>query len=420
MIEVIYFIKKNKKINKKINIFNPYFIFSFIYLGVLFIYQLNWSQLTIPITSQLLLFLIVNIILFGFLGYIFDKNKIMNPLKNYQYKMVYTYISVFIVLGTLLEGIVLKGYPLFNPLGWGNIKYIDYGISIFHVLLLTVSYFFFIVLFECVIHNFKEKKLYFSMFIALFPFFLTINRGMLVMIVISCICLYAQYNKIPFIRKTVILSVFSLLIFFYLFGLFGNYRINSDYKQKRDITDATIIMNVGEATEKFRGNFVPKSFFWTYTYITSPLSNLQYNINEHQKKGNLENDNFFDFMKITFLPETISRRMHPTEINNYRIREELNVGTAFYEVYPRFGWTGMYIYLIVISIFPFIYLSLLNKFASEYINIGISLVCTIYSLLFFTNFLSYTGLMFQLVFPFILNFQKKYNIGSRFLKLVRK
>ena len=55
MKEVIYFIKKNKKIN----IFNPYFIFSFIFLGVLFIYQLNWSQLTIPITSQLLLFLIV-------------------------------------------------------------------------------------------------------------------------------------------------------------------------------------------------------------------------------------------------------------------------------------------------------------------------------------------------------------------------
>lgn len=416
MEKIISFFKKNKEIN----LFNPYFLFSFIFLVVLLLYQLNWSQLTRSISWQLLFFLTLNILLFLFLGYQFDKQKIENPDKIYKYKKSYIYLSVFIIIGILIEGIFLKGYPLFNSIGWGNIQYIEYGIPVFHVLLLTVSYFFSLVLFECLIHIPKEKKLYLSLGISLIPFILTINRGMLVMIVISCICLYAQYNRIVVRKKLILIVTIGALAFFYLFGLFGNYRINSDYQQKRNIIDSTIIMDVGEASSSFRESYIPKPFFWTYTYVTSPLSNLQHNMNEHKKNGNQEKDNLFDFIKIMFLPDTLSKRMNPTVIHNYQVRTELTVGTSYYEVYPRYGWMGMYIYLFVVSIFPFIYLGLIKKFATEYINIGIALLCTIYSLFFFTNFLSYTGLMFQLIFPFVLIFEKKYNIGSRFLKLVRK
>lgn len=125
-----------------------------------------------------------------------------------------------------------------------------------------------------------------------------------------------------------------------------------------------------------------------------------------KKTGIKKKDNLFDFMKIMFLPDTLSKRMNPTVIHNYQVRTELTVGTSYYEVYPRYGWMGMYIYLFVVSIFSFIYLGLIKKFATEYINIGIALLCTIYSLFFFTNFLSYTGLMFQLIFPFVLIFEK--------------
>lgn len=416
MDRVINFFKKNKTVN----IFNPYFLFSVIFLAVLLVYQLNWSQLNIPLSLGLFLFLLLNIVLFFFFGYLFDKRIQERPKKSYGYKKSYPFISVFILLGTLIEGIVLKGYPLFNSLGWGTIQYIEYGIPMFHVVLLTVSYFFSMVVFETIIHGFKNKKMYLLLFITLVPFILTINRGMLVMLVISYICLYTQEHKIIIKKKIVGILLISAVIFFYLFGLFGNYRINADYKQDRSITDSSIIMDVGEATNSFRESYIPKEFFWLYTYVTTPLANLQHNMEEHINAGNKDKDGFFDFIKITFLPETLSKRMNPTKINNYRVREELTVGTAYYEIYPRYGWTGMWIYLLVISVFPFLYLELLKKFAGQYINIGMALVCTMYTLLFFTNFLSYTGLAIQLFFPFILSVERKNNIGSRFLKLVRK
>ncbi|MHC5268654.1 O-antigen polymerase [Enterococcus sp. LJL98] len=410
---------KNKR---NINFFNPYFLFSFIFLTIFIIYQFDWSRLTNSLDWELRIFLLFNILLFLFLGYFFENNVIENSkrIRFYEYKKSYIFLSIFILFGTLLEGVVLKGYPLFNSLGWGSIQYIEYGIPLFHVLLLTVSYFFILILFEQSIYNRKEKKIYVSMTIAIAPFVLTINRGMIVMIIISCVCLYARYNKINLNKKVVSILIVGMVFCLYVFGLFGNYRINSDYKQQRSITDSAIIMDVGEATNSFRQSFIPKEFFWFYTYVTTPLSNLQHNMDEHRKIGGKERDNFFDFIKITFLPETLSKRMNPTVISNYQVKTELTVGTSYYEIYPRYGWTGMFLYLFVISIFPFLYVSLLKKNAAEYVNIGVSLVCTMYALLFFTNFLSYTGLVFQLTFPFVLSFEKKYSIGSRFLKFIRK
>ena len=416
MNQVINFFKKNKAVT----LFNPYFLFSIIFSAVLVVYQLNWSYLNIPISAELLFFLLFNIILFLVLGYFFDK-RIKNKIeKDYRYRKSYPFIASFILLGTLLEGIVLKGFPLFNSLGWGSVQYINYGIPLFHVALLTISYFFSLVVFEVIIHDLKNRKMYLLFAITLVPFILTINRGMLVMLVISYVCLYAQEYKININKKIIGILVISAIMCFYVFGLFGNYRINSDYKQDRSISDSTIIMDVGEANKHFRDSFIPKEFFWVYTYVTTPLANLQHNMNEHLESGNKEKDKFFDFFKITFLPETFSKRMNPTPINNYQVRQELTVGTAYYEMYPRYGWIGMWIYLVVISLIPFIYLKLLKMFAEEYINIGIALLSTMYALFFFTNFLSYTGLVFQLLFPFILSFEKKYDIGSRFLKLIRK
>lgn len=409
------------KRSKKDNLLNPYFLFAFIFFAVLLVYQLNWSQLTLSISKELLFFLLLNISLFIFLGFLFSKQKKIILNKEYKYKKIYFYLSCFVILGLLVEGVVLRGYPLFNSFGLGTIQYIDYGIPMFHVLLLTVSYFFSLILFENIINNPKELKSYLSLGITLLPFIFSINRGMLVMIILSDIYIYTQHKSLKLTKKTLLISLISIFLFFYLFGLFGNYRINTDYQQQRSITDSAIIMDVGEATDDFRKSYIPKEFFWAYTYVTSPLSNLQHNINEYSKlSSKREKDTLFGFVKVMFLPDTLSKRMNPRGIENYQVRTELNVGTAYYEAYPRYGWLGMYLYLVVISIIPFVYSILLRKYAVEYINIGNALICTIYALFFFTNFLSYTGLVFQLIFPFILSFEKKYQIGSRFLKLVRK
>lgn len=59
--------------------------------------------------------------------------------------------------------------------------------------------------------------------------------------------------------------------------------MNSDYQQKRKITDSTIIMDFGETSSIFRESYIPNPFFGCNTYVTSSLLNLQHNIGEHKK-----------------------------------------------------------------------------------------------------------------------------------------
>ncbi len=66
-----------------------------------------------------------------------------------------------------------------------------------------------------------------------------------------------------------------MVVLLYFFGVLGNYRMVKSSSNE-------YFMEVAEATDSFRNSRIPKEYFWSYIYISSPLANLQNNINENR------------------------------------------------------------------------------------------------------------------------------------------
>lgn len=392
---------------KKSVLVNPFFLYSLFFLIMFFAYRLNWSFLNPILSNKLSIFVIFSSIISLVFAYFFHLLPKDQKIKNYEYRNLYSFISIGIFLGTILEGIYNKGFPILSVVGINNVSYMDFGIPTFHVFLLTISFFYVLILFEIMINKGPRKIIILNTLVGILPFIISINRGMIVMLLLCFLFLYLQYKPLKFSLKKIFTITIISIFFLYLFGIFGNYRMNSDYKQNLRSSDSTLIMTIGEATPQFRESKIPKTFFWTYSYLTSPLANLQFNINNNVSSVPIDMRKIYEYFVSVLLPDFISNRISISPVASYRIRVEMTVGTGYYQTFSRLGWAGMYIYQIVLLFLPIIYLTLLNQFARKYVFIGLALLCTVYTLTFFTNFLNYSGLMIQLAFPFFLELTNK-------------
>lgn len=382
---------------------NPYYLYSIIFTIVLFLYELGWSSINPILSLDLKLFLYFSILFFIILGYFFSvftkKNNIQKE-KKYSNKL-YNSTAVFIVIGIIFEGFYSGGLPIFNKLSYSN-----FGVPMFHVILFCVSFFFILVSFENFL-VYKQRRDLLRLFIGFIPFIVTINRGLVVMASICLLLIFIRTYQIKFTLKRFSLLLLGALIFFYLFGIFGNFRIHKDYERQASPFDSELIMDVGGATNKFQNSFIPKPYFWTYSYVTSPIANLEATNSFFEKnKGAVNN---YTYLFITqFIPDFISKRVYPIEKHEtLRVKEEMTVATTFSDSISIIGSFGKWVFLLVMSVIPFIYMHLIERFSPEYYNISLSIICCIYILSFFTNFFSYTALSLQLTFPFILSFIKK-------------
>lgn len=140
-------------------------------------------------------------------------------------------------------------------------------------------------------------------------------------------------------------------------------------------------------------------------YVTSPLSNLQYNINITNPEFNdynfylvIVNETMFDFIskRLDALHKGFERKKPVLLIDN------LTVSTTLAGSYASAGWGGMYYFMIVFWLLPIIYLLSIAK--NPLAVIGVSTLCTIYFFSVFDNMLALSGLSIQLFYPFALMF----------------
>jgi len=211
-----------------------------------------------------------------------------------------------------------------------------------------------------------------------------------------------QY-KITF-KKIAGLAVF-LLFALYLFGVLGNMRLNSMYQTNTSLNDNELFLDIGGATEEFRQSFIPKEFFWTYIYLTSPLANLQKTINEFEFTEDVNIDSSFDFTVTQLFPDFISKRIvaifNITSPNPIQITPELNVSTAFAQAYTILGWVGMSFFILFLFVLAFFYILSLKKIKSPYFIVGVAIMNSIFLFNLFSNMFAFTGLSFQLIYPLL-------------------
>lgn len=397
-------------------VINPYTIYSVMFSISLYLYHLNWSIYNTKLSFHTSIFLLLSIFLSYMMSifYAIYVQEIHKEVENtggiFLKKKYIANMNKFIMFGAIISGIYSKGYPLFSS----GINYKEFGIPMFHVIWLTVSLLYSLFLFNQIIYKGINYFYMFSIIFSFIPFVLSLNRAMILMIFFGDLCIYFFQKNKKISKKIFLTVILVMVVALYSFGILGNYRINKDYGVTNPkFSDSSLILNIGGATSNFEESLVPNEFFWSYLYLTSPISNLEFNIvnNTSTIKRRMDISDFMGFFIRNFVPDFISKRVvDNNESSKYLVREELNVGTGFYDAYSDLQYSGIYIYIIYLLVFPFMTIYFYRRYCSSYLFIGNSILCIIYSMIFFTNFFSYSGLILPLIYPFIMSLLKKVKV----------
>lgn len=375
------------------------------FLVTVLLYSLNFSEFTVALGTQVIIFLLLAMLFNALLFLVFRKywaSAVELAKQNTGVRSINTYTLlaiVFLVMG-IADALYSHGIPVL-----GQVNYKDYGIPTVHVIMVFCDSFLLLNIAKTYfLTKVRIKQLFGSSVIALLPLLFGLSRGTIVILALGIIVLYLMsLRSIVTIKSGLILGI-ALFIGLYLFGISGNYRMNNDYGRTEGVTESSLILSIGKANDRFLNSGIPKPFYWTYIYATSPIANFHYNTEVSSPQ--VGTDNTTEFFVVNFLPDFISKRLYPTYEDDYHawlITSEFTVTSAFTMPYTFLGWIGVYLFLAYELAFPIVYLELIKKFAIGYFDLALALVTTIYVLMPFSNFFSFSALSMQLILPFICN-----------------
>jgi hypothetical protein len=200
-----------------------------------------------------------------------------------------------------------------------------------------------------------------------------------------------------------IICVICIPALSYCFGLYGNFRSS--------LTKSFVINDLG-ASDTFKNSGISFNHYMSYLYLSSPLANLQENIDRRGEE--LKNDDFKDFLFYCVVPQSFTLRLekplHLLPPVTHLISPNLIVGTFYMVSFYTLGWPGMI--SMVLFLFLFIILSLLiikrwNICGLETLSLLSATVC----MLVFSNFLNRLDVILMLfVYPVFFHFL--FNIKS--------
>jgi len=383
---------------------NPFNIQFIAIVGVLLVYSLGWSYFTAPLAWPILLFfgfVLLSLAVFSYLyNAYFPEQKIR--LTKYQGRM-----WPWCLLGILAMGAEFayeQAIPFFEIFILKNgYNYVNFqGIPGFHVFAVTYTSFLGLWLWQQFLVEKKGFKWLLAFFFMAYPLML-FNRGGFIFNMVSAFFIALYQIRYFYVRlKHIVIFLLVLLGLSYGFGVFGNYRSLGATKhvQSKDFyTESVYIMNTGKATREFRASSIPKEFFWTFLYVSTPVANLQHIIEETEPM----NDGTA-FLTQSVLPDFIGKRVEKsrqiTIPKDKLVSPVFNVSTYFSEAFKTLGYTGLVLVLYYFAVFVFGFTYLYHKFNGAQI-VGLSILMTIAGFSLFANMMTFSGLSFQLIFPLL-------------------
>lgn len=385
---------------------NPIWIYSWIWIFVMLVYNLRWSNYYSNLSAELVWFFAVTFFLSFLGGYILElkkKNKFKKiETSNYNVTMLLvlwgSYILEFLYSGGVPLLLVLRG-------SFGNYK--DFtGIPTFHVILASYTIFLGVYFFHQFISAKKNKRLLLFLILSIFPNLLVLNRGAIMITLISCLIIYLMKQYTLRINKIIKIGLGFLAVLF-LFGQLGNMRneLSSDNKE--------YILSLGGATDEFIDGNVPFEYYWGYLYIASPLGNLDNIINTYDPKFDIYN---VPNLMFEFTPDFISNRLRSIfndgeveDISSYLVVESLNAPTVYFRSYFLLGWGGIWAMFIFSMFSTICYLFILPTSGKYYLT-GLGILTSIIILNTFGNMWVSSGTV--LVWPLIFSFFDRIKIKN--------
>lgn len=321
---------------------NIFLINGLIWLLILVLYLLKWSDLCINLSPGLLFFISLIIVSSFIFAFIFRKYFCFRKLKRNPHKkpkgtiiILLLYAINFIYSGSLPLFAVLGG----NSMASANFKPLPLFFALNAINMFYCWYLFYI--FLC----FRKKRVIMELFLLLMMTLLLYQRqylifslmGFLVLILSSLI---GKPLKIRYKFIILFAVVVVALIGLYFFGIIGNSRYGL-----WDKNDSSMILELGKINSNFP-SWIPKEYAWTYVYLTSPLANLQYNY----ELGISPNSTLFGYF-LEFIPNFISKYFSYETLEYVLIEPSLNVCTAYTIISLQSGIIGMvFFYIIQLSL----------------------------------------------------------------------
>lgn len=390
---------------------SPFICYCVSFVFVVLFYSLGWSELYPKLSYSVMLFLLGTVVVHGVCHWL-----LMNNASNWglarerramtvAHKLPVVAITIFIYILWIVEFIYEGGIPLVKILLHLPYNYRLFGVPSLHVFVVTFSSFFTIYLFH--LWRSERSKLVLILYIInLSAALLIYSRAMLFFNITGSIIVYLMsLKRIPYNR--ILLIIVIVIPMLYVFGVLGSLRMS---REAKEIYNNENFMNTGKATEAFRQSFVPKEYFWTYIYVSSPLANLQYNIDRNPDPVFTGRSFFWGGVNET-LPDFITKRIHrlrdtgpPKE---YRIAYSFNVSTIYSRSYSYSKWPGMMLMAVFIIILPWLFLKVIDR-QSDFFVTGWAILCTMYFFMSYDNTIRFTGLSFQLVYPIAFGYWEKY------------
>lgn len=321
---------------------NIFFINGLLWLLILLLYSFKWSNLCIDLSPGLLIFILIIIVSSFIFAFIFRKLFYFKKLKENPHKkfigtliIISIYFINFIYSGSLPLIAVLKG----NSMDSANFQALPLFFVLNAINMFYCWYLFYI--FLC----FKRKKVIIELLLLLLMPLLLYQRQYLIFIFMGFFVLVISSlinNSLKTKYKIMVLFGVGIaaLLGLYFFGIIGNSRYGL-----WDKNDSSMIWELGKINSNFP-SWIPREYAWTYVYLTSPLSNLQYNY----ELGISNDSSFFGYI-LEFIPNFASKYFNYKTLKPILIEPSLNVCTAYTIVSLQSGIFGMIFFYIIQLIF---------------------------------------------------------------------
>lgn len=379
---------------------NPYICYILGFVVSILVYQLGWSEVYPPLSFGLAVFLLATLGAHFILSIAWNRNAkskfniIPSPKTNPWL------ITLILYLCWTADFIREGGIPLFKVFFHQPYDYKVFGVPMLHVFAVTFASFYCVCLFYYFLTS-GERRFLLLYGVNMFAAVLIYSRSMLFFNLASTTFLYLIYlDKVPY--KAIFIGFPAMIGLFYFFGVVGTQRVSFENRVPYDVN---LFLDNGKATDEFRSSIIPKEFFWPYIYISSPLANLQTNINTYEVKP-ITTSRVFEFINNEILFESISKRINKmtgTERESEKtIKDPFNVSTVYSRGYSYLGWTGIFLTAIVVIALPFAYKRMMLH--NPYQLVGFAILCTTYLFLCYDNTIRLMALGFQLVYPVVFPF----------------
>jgi hypothetical protein len=369
---------------------NPFLVYIVAFGAALLAYQLNWSEVYPPLSSGLVLFFLTTFFCAAILG--LGVAPIINEIGAYEPGRLWKYTGAALTLSFVADFLVSGFVPLISLLAGESVDFDAVGIPSLHLFNVTFGGAFATIRFADFLYS--RRKLYLlEACIPLAYFLLLVYRAQAIECVISLTFVYLiRHRGRVRLWPAVALATVSVLALF-LNGIMGDVRSPSQEAESQ-------IELLAKPTEAFRQSGIPRTFFWSYAYFTSPIANLQTTFNVAIPVIGKETN----FVLGELLPDAVTHRVLAS-LGEGRIRTPemsagLNASTIFGASFLYLGRLGPPFMFSYLSLIIVVYLLLIRR--SPFNVPSLALLNTIVVFCTFHNMIATSTMSLQLVWTVVL------------------